>query len=363
MVRVLKQVLLAGAALGVAGLLPATTAVAADTPPSSVTVAGSLQSELGCPGDWDPSCTITHLAFSADGSVWRGTFVVPAGSYEYKAALNDSWDENYGSGAQLDGPNIALTLAADTDVRFYYDQATHWMTDSVTSTIVTGAGSFQSELGCPGDWDPSCLRSWMQDVDGDGIYTFSTIDLPPGDYEWKVAVDEAWDENYGAGGVPGGANIAFTVGSGVEVTFSWDSATNVPSVAVRSPDGDGDGVADDVDNCPGTANADQADFDGDALGDACDPDDDGDGVPDVIDRCPASDLAGDTAPAHQRKNRMWSNDNGVFLFGDGSPTGVTVTHTGGCSATQVIEAVGLGRGHEKFGISKGAMRHYLRSIR
>ena len=27
----------------------------------------------------------------------------------------------------------------------------------------------------------------------------------------KVAINEAWDENYGEGGVPGGANVAFTV--------------------------------------------------------------------------------------------------------------------------------------------------------
>jgi hypothetical protein len=36
------------------------------------------------------------------------------------------------------------------------------------------------------------------------------------------------------------------------------------------PDADGDGEADDVDNCPDTANADQADGDGDGVGDVCD---------------------------------------------------------------------------------------------
>ena len=35
-------------------------------------------------------------------------------------------------------------------------------------------------------------------------------------------------------------------------------------------DGDGDGVADDVDNCPSVANADQADADADGVGDLCD---------------------------------------------------------------------------------------------
>jgi hypothetical protein len=74
--------------------------------PSSVTIAGSLQSELGCPGDWQPDCAATHLAYDAGDDVWQGTFSVPAGAWEYKAPLNDSWDENYGLHAAPGGANI-----------------------------------------------------------------------------------------------------------------------------------------------------------------------------------------------------------------------------------------------------------------
>src|SRR5439155_957426 len=82
--------------------------------PASVAVAGSLQSELGCPGDWQADCALTHLVYDASDDVWQRSFTVPAGSWEYKAPLNDTWDENYGLPAQLNGPNIPLDLAAAT---------------------------------------------------------------------------------------------------------------------------------------------------------------------------------------------------------------------------------------------------------
>lgn len=46
-----------------------------------------------------------------------------------------------------------------------------------------------------------------------------------------------------------------------------------PAAWACPEDGDGDGVCDAIDNCPGDFNPDQADLDGDLLGDACDPDD------------------------------------------------------------------------------------------
>jgi hypothetical protein len=51
-------------------------------------------------------------------------------------------------------------------------------------------------------------------------------------------------------------------------------------------DSDGDGVYDSSDNCPLIANNDQADTDGDGMGDACDKDDDNDGDLDSRDNCP-----------------------------------------------------------------------------
>ncbi len=217
-------------------------ALADHTPaPASVTLAGSLQSELGCTGDWDPACAATHLTSDANDDAWQGTFSLPAGSYEYKAALNDGWDENYGANAVPNGGNIGLNLGAGGPVKAYYSHATHWITDSVTSTIVTAPGSWQSEIGCAGDWQPDCLRAWLQDPDGDGTYTLTTTALPAGSYETKAAIDEAWDENYGANGVPNGPNIAFSVAfTGQAVTFRYDAATHLLAIDAAGHAHDGD---------------------------------------------------------------------------------------------------------------------------
>ena len=60
----------------------------------------------------------------------------------------------------------------------------------------------------------------------------------------------------------------------------------IDSIRITAPDADGDGVMDATDNCPAVPNPDQANADGDALGNACDPDDDNDGVIDSADNCP-----------------------------------------------------------------------------
>ena len=217
-------------------MLPASASSTPD--PTSVTVAGDLQSEAGCAGDWDPACAATHLTYDASDDVWQGTFSLPAGNYQYKAALNDSWDENYGLHAVPGGDNIPLNLPQAASVKFYYDHKTHWITDNHSTPIPVAVGDFQSELGCPGDWQPDCLRSWLEDPDGNGTATFETTALPAGSYQAKVAVNESWDENYGAGGAPNGDNIPFSVPTNnAKVTFSYDTTSHVLTISVADPQG------------------------------------------------------------------------------------------------------------------------------
>ena len=51
-------------------------------------------------------------------------------------------------------------------------------------------------------------------------------------------------------------------------------------------DKDKDGRQDNMDNCPQVPNADQADADGDGMGDKCENDCDNDRLLDLVDSCP-----------------------------------------------------------------------------
>jgi alpha-amylase len=91
----------------------------------SVTVAGSLQSEMGCSADWDPACDASDLTFDTTDGMWRRTFTLPAGEYAWKVAINNSWDINYGAGGAAGGSDIPLTLTSTSSVTFVWDQVTH----------------------------------------------------------------------------------------------------------------------------------------------------------------------------------------------------------------------------------------------
>jgi len=71
-----------------------------------------------------------------------------------------------------------------------------------------------------------------------------------------------------------------------------DDCPDSPGTAETNgcPDSDGDGVINKEDNCPDVANSDQADSDGDGIGDVCDDDRDGDGILNSVDTCPDSTL-------------------------------------------------------------------------
>ena len=169
----------------VASLVPlGRTQAQSTSAPTKVVVAGTHQSELGCSGDWLPDCDKTALTYDEQSDVWTGEFLIQPNNDQdgkgprYKVAINGSWSENYGAKAQPGGADIPLVVTKPTKVKFYYDPNSHWVADNFNNLIVTAIGDFQTKLGCKQDDDPTCLRSWLEDPEGDGLYTFATTKIP-----------------------------------------------------------------------------------------------------------------------------------------------------------------------------------------
>ena len=84
-------------ALGITGAVAASALTvvpfgAAAEESDTFALVGSPQKELGCSEDWQPACEATHLLPTDTAGIYAAEFTVPAGSYEYKVAANDSWD-------------------------------------------------------------------------------------------------------------------------------------------------------------------------------------------------------------------------------------------------------------------------------
>jgi alpha-amylase len=84
------------------------------------------------------------------------------------------------------------------------------------------------EADHPDGWQPDCAASHLTFDTSDGL-RHGTFDLPTGSYEWKVAINDSWTLNYGAGGAAGGGNLTLDVAAPTSYVFTWDPITHVPS--------------------------------------------------------------------------------------------------------------------------------------
>ena len=96
--------------------------------------------------------------------------------------------------------------------------------------MVNLPGSYQEAL-CGADWDPACKATGMEKGD-DGLYRL-TLQIPAGEYEFKVAMDGAWTVNYGSDGAQDGPNYALSLASDSTVTFTYNPETHLVEVTIE----------------------------------------------------------------------------------------------------------------------------------
>lgn len=167
--------------------------------------------------------------------MWRGAFTVPAGSWEFKVALDGGWTVNYGDHATLDGPNLTLDLATPTTVSFYYSDATHWVTASLPSP------SSPQRAASSRGWSPGRLGTRLPALVAAGPRRGRTGPprrrpaYPPGPMRPEVAAGESSGRQLKPRRGTGGANIPFTVALATDtVTMSFSTTTHVLTVSVTS---------------------------------------------------------------------------------------------------------------------------------
>lgn len=201
---------------------------------STVVLAGNFQTKVGCPVDWAPDCDATRLSKTSEG-IWEGIIFLPAGSWEYKVTYNNSWSENYGDPG---GGNLKINLYAPQFVHFTYYSDWRYVTYKFVRYTVVLAGSFQSELGCrptyeypAGDWNPACNTTGLT-YDPIARLWYGFFAIPPGDYTYKVTINNSWNENYGKDGVLGGADIPLSVKGENKTLFRYDPVSHLVTTAV-----------------------------------------------------------------------------------------------------------------------------------
>ncbi|MDR0960709.1 MAG: pullulanase-type alpha-1,6-glucosidase [Propionibacteriaceae bacterium] len=132
---------------------------------------------------------------------------------------------------------VALTAAAVTLIGALAPaaaQAEETATDPVVAAeaaVVTAPGDFNLAIGCGSDWQSDCSATQLTLDPATNIYS-ALIDVPAGDYQFKIVEGGTWDVNYGADGVAGGNNIDFTA-TDQPTYFVYNPVTHLSFAAPR----------------------------------------------------------------------------------------------------------------------------------
>ncbi len=183
-------------------------------------------------------------------------------------AQNLTVNPNYNCSSTTAGTTAWATASPQSSGCYMYADDDVWYTFTATGTYhelqFANASTYVIVNVYSGDCSNYNLISCSY---GSGTFNYTVYPLIPGE-TYTVRIQSYYQND--------AADFSFCVGTDVY-------------------DGDGDGIANPVDNCPNTPNPDQADTDGDFRGDVCDncvntanfyqEDSDGDGAGDACDNC------------------------------------------------------------------------------
>lgn len=160
-------------------------------------VVGDFLQVNGNDSDWDPTNMKGVLKKYKNG-LYEGTLKLKAGNYNYKIAMNGTWDESYGN----NGQNIALNLSKDSEVIFRLDYKNKKVYDSINNpdqfkTKAILAGNIKDIIDGASDWNPGNDTEKL-DYIGGGMYkkTFPIKESAQGkdiSLEYKVAYNGEWN--------------------------------------------------------------------------------------------------------------------------------------------------------------------------
>jgi OOP family OmpA-OmpF porin len=243
---------------------------------------------------------VVTLSPMIGGITMEGDQPVDSEGLAYSLGLGYNFTRELGLEAVLGGANLEEEGSGDDVDLWNYrlDALYHFMPErKLVPYLAAGVGGYNL------DGDDEFMTNY-----GAGLLYFLAENVAlRADVRHMIGFNESNLEN----------NIIYTAG------FKFQFAGTEKPVEKEPMDSDGDGVTDDLDQCPGTPKGAPVDDRG------CPLDSDRDGVYDYLDECPGTPAG---APVDSRGCPLDSDADGVYDYLDecpGTPAGVTVD-TRGC---------------------------------
>ncbi|MEM7246529.1 MAG: thrombospondin type 3 repeat-containing protein [Acidobacteriota bacterium] len=254
----------------------------------------------------------------------------------------------------LGDTEVTLTLEAPPERLFSIETPAGWNNTVLALRFSIGGGFFGAGSITP------VPEATLHDLDGlvptdvfENLVSMTGPGTTPSNSVWTVSL--AYQLQPGDSFTFRRVTWQFTVPAGYDVDFARTDGTmrlrGIASCSGCTPpdpgqwvslvdDLDGDAIADENDNCPMTANADQGDADEDGLGDACDNcptrassdqgDADGDGAGDICDCCPVDPLKTEAGLCGCGVEDVDSDGDAIVDCLDDCPDDAAKTRAGTC---------------------------------